>query len=409
MAEDKPAKRRRLQVGPETARALQMGHPWVIADRYTRAWPKTDCGDLAELIDEQGALLGTALLDPTARICARLLSRTSLLIDEAFLQQRFAAAAEGRRWIDRGDTDVWRMVNGEADGLPGLTIDRYADFVLVQYYTMAWERYLKLVARTLLHSEEVRGVYAKYRPQETRKIAAGKGSHGAGGRLVAGKPAPEDLTVVEHGLHFAVDLVGDLHTGIFPDQRHNRLALRARAAGCDLLNLFAYTGAFSVAAAAGGGRRVTSVDASARYLAQARRNFQLNDIPVDEHEFIVGDCFAELDQMARNNRRFDIILMDPPSFSSTRHSRFTTGGGTASLVTRSLRLLAPDGLLVTSSNLQKMPLAEYLKELRKGALEADRNLQVIEVGGQGPDFPFLPNFPEGQYLKYVVSVVKEKF
>ena len=409
MAQKKSGKRQKLQVGRETAKALSFGHPWVIADHYTRQWPTMECGDLAELIDGQGHLLGTALLDPSSRIAARLLSRSRIELNHDFLSRRLQVASAGRRWIDRGHTDVWRMINGEADGLPGLTIDRYADFALVQYYTTAWDKHLEMVAQSLLQSGEISGVYAKHRPQQTRKLAAGRGGRRGVGRLVAGEAAPAGLTVVEHGLRFAVDLAEDLHTGIFPDQRQNRLALRARAAGCELLNLFAYTGAFSVAAAAGGARKVTSVDASARYLEQARRNFELNGIPAQNHEFLVGDCFVELERLARHNRRFDIILMDPPSFSSTRKSRFTTGGGTAALVAQALQLLDAGGLLVTSSNLQKMPMADYLKELRKGGLQANRLLQVVEVGGQGPDFPFLPNFPEGQYLKYVVSVVKEMF
>jgi 23S rRNA (cytosine1962-C5)-methyltransferase len=154
---------------------------------------------------------------------------------------------------------------------------------------------------------------------------------------------------------------------------------------------------------------VTSVDASSRYLGQARRNFELNDIAPAAHEFVAGDCFTELDRFKREGRRYDIVLMDPPSFSSTRRSRFATGGGTAGLVEKALGLLDSGGLLITSSNLQKMGLAEYLKELRRGSLAADRTLQIVEVAGQAPDFPFLPTFPEGQYLKYLVSVVKEKF
>ena len=309
--------------------------------------------------------------------------------------------------IDFGDTTVVRLVNAQGDALPGLTVARYADYLIVQYYTPAWERYLPTIAAALQEVYAPLGIYAKFRTQETRKLAAGK-QQMQQGRLLAGVAAPDDLAVREHGLLYHVDLVRDLNTGLFHDQRRNRLEFRRLSAGCRVLNLFAYTGAFSVAAAAGGAIRVTSVDVSGRYLDWARRNFRLNQIAAEDHEFISGDCFAELDRLLKAGRCFDLVLMDPPSFSTTRKSRFATSGGTAELVQKALGVLAAGGLLVTSSNLQKMPLESYLKELRNGSLAAGRQLQVIKVAGQAEDFPFMTGFPEGHYLKYVVSVVQEK-
>jgi 23S rRNA (cytosine1962-C5)-methyltransferase len=153
---------------------------------------------------------------------------------------------------------------------------------------------------------------------------------------------------------------------------------------------------------------VTSIDAAGRYLDWARENFRLNGISSEDHEFVTGDCFVELDRLARAGRTFDIVFMDPPSFSTTSKSRFTTSGGTAELVQKALKLLTSGGLLVTSSNLQKMALPDYLKELRKGSLAVGRHLQVVKVSGQADDFPFTVCFPEGNYLKYVVSVVQDK-
>ena len=391
----------RCIVGPETVRMLQLGHPWVIADRYTARWPRGECGALVDLADEGGQFLGTALLDPGARVVARLLGAGPVSLDAGWIGSRLVAAAELRRWLDLGDSTAWRLVNGEGDGLPGLTIDRYGEHLLVQYYTRAWEPHLPAVVAALMDYCRPRGVYAKFRPQQTRTVGAE-----AAGRLLAGTRAPEPLTVVEHGLRYRVDLVNDLHTGLFLDQRDNRRAFRDLSAGQRVLNLFAYTGAFSVAAAAGGAVQVTTIDVAPRYLDRARENFRLNDLDPGAHEFIAGDCFAELEKLARNGRRFDVVLMDPPSFSTTRDSRFTTSGGTAELVQRALGLLPPGGLLVTSSNHQKVDLADYLKELRRGALAAGRELRVIETAGQGGDFPYPVTFPEGRYLKYVVSVAE---
>ena len=279
---------------------------------------------------------------------------------------------------------------------------------MLQYYTQAWEAYLPLIVNALQAVHAPLGIYGKYRPQETRKLAAGKQGRPPQGRLLAGQAAPADLIVRENGLLYRIDLVKDLHTGLFHDQRENRLEFRRMAAGCRVLNLFAYTGAFSVAAAAGGAVQVTSVDNAGRYLDWACENFRLNEMTPKGHEFITGDCFVELDRLAKSGRYFDIILMDPPSFSTTRKSRFSTSGGTAELVQKTLRLLTPGGILVTSSNLQKMTLESYLKELRRGSLAVGRYLQVVSVSGQAGDFPFTTSFPEGNYLKYVVSVVQDK-
>jgi len=398
----------RCTIGSETVRMLNLGHPWVIADRYTSRWPQVKCGSLIELMSESGESMGTALYDSDSRIIARRLSAKAVELDRNWLVARLEQAQKSRNWLDFGDTTVARLVNAEGDGLPGLTVDRYGDFLMVQYYTSAWEGYLPLLATALQEVYAPQGIYSKYRPQETRKLAAGKKGRPPQGRLLAGQAAPADLTVRENGLLYRIDLAKDLHTGLFHDQRKNRLEFRRLAAGCRVLNLFAYTGAFSVAAAAGGAVQVTSVDAAGRYLDWACENFRLNEITPEGHEFITGDCFVELDRLAKAGRCFDIILMDPPSFSTTNKSRFSTSGGTADLVQKSLRLLTPGGLLVTSSNLQKMSLENYLKELRKGSLAVGRQLQVVSVSGQSDDFPFTASFPEGNYLKYVVSVVQDK-
>lgn len=378
---------------------LQLGHPWVIADRYTARWPKAPAGTLVSLVDDGGKMLGTALLDQGSRIVARLLARGRVVLDHRWIGARLKTSADLRRWLDLGDTSAWRLVNGEGDGLPGLVVDRYGEYLLVQYYTGAWEPHLPAVVRALEEVFQPRAIYAKFRPQQSR--AGDVQTHS---RRLAGVGTTKPLIISEHGLRFLVDLATDLHTGLFLDQRDNRHTFRKLAAGQRVLNLFAYTGAFSVAAAAGGASRVTTVDAAPRYLEWARENFRLNGLDVDAHEFVVGDCFVQLERLAREKRSFDVILMDPPSFSTTRDSRFTTSGGTSELVKLALALLVPGGILITSSNHQKIDLADYLKELRRGTLAAERHLRVIEAGGQGGDFPFPVTFPEGRYLKYVVTV-----
>ena len=383
---------------------IELGHPWIIADSYTRKWPSGEAGDLVELVDPSGRFLAVALLDPKDRIVARVLSRERMRLDRGWVGQRLERAIALRRnHAGLGDTTAYRLVNGEGDGLPGLTVDCYGDYLMVQLYCAGWRRHMKLLVQALDELLAPAGIYEKSRPQNTRELES-EGDDKKYGNLLSGAPAPEPLQVLENGLSFQVSLERGLNTGLFLDQRKNRRDLMGRVKGKRFLNLFSYTGAFSVAAAAAGASLVTSVDASPGYMEKARGNFSLNRLNPKRHEFLVGDCLAVLDEMGRQQKVYDVILMDPPSFSTTAKSRFTTRGGTADLVAAALKLLKAGGVLIASSNHQKVDLADYLKELRRGALQAGSRLQVISMAGQPEDFPYPVTFPEGRYLKYVICV-----
>ena len=393
-----------LIVGSETSRMLELGHPWVIADSFTRRWPKGTVGELVQLTDERGKALATALLDPGDRVVARVLSSSPMQLDRAWLKRRLQAAIKLREtYLNLSDTDAFRLVNAEGDGLPGLTVDRYGDYLMIQLYCEGWRPHLKLLTSVLQELLQPTGIYEKARPQNTRELEAVSDSKKYG-RLLAGSPAPQRLKVQENGLSFLISLEEGLNTGLFLDQRQNRHDLMPRLAGKRFLNLFAYTGAFSVAAAASGAAKVTSVDVSASYTDWNRANFELNRLNPKQHRFLVGDCQAKLAALAATKEQFEVILMDPPSFSTTAKGRFTTRGGTSDLVAAALPLLADGGLLICSSNHQKTDLADYLKELRRGALQAKAELRVIEQQGQPADFPYPVSFPEGRYLKYLVCV-----
>lgn len=391
-------------IGQESIRMLELGHPWIIADAYTKRWPVGRPGQIVPLSDEQGRILASAMLDPQDRIVARILSRGRMQLDRAWLTQRIQSAIDLRRvHADLGDTNAYRLVNAEGDGLPGLTVDRYGDYLMVQAYCSGWQIHLKLVTQVLQELLTPAGIYEKSRPQKTRELEAVSDSKQYG-RLLTGTPAPPLLEVRENGLTFLVSLEKGLNTGLFLDQRRNRRDLMARTKGKRVLNLFAYTGAFSVAAAAAGASQVTGVDASSSYSEWAKDNFGANHLNPKRHEFLVGDCLKVLADLARQKKVYDIILMDPPSFSTTTKSRFTTRGGTSDIVAAALPLLTGGGLMITSSNHQKVDVADYLKEVRRGALQTGCNLQIISLYGQPEDFPYPVTFPEGRYLKYAVCV-----
>ena len=395
-------------VGPESVRMLALGHPWVIADNYTKRWPPGTAGDLVELTDGSGRFIATALLDPGERVIARVLAPERMRLDRSWLRGRLDAAVRLRRdHADLGDTDTCRLVNGEGDGLPGLTVDRYGDYLMVQLYSTGWRPHLKTLTQELQELLSPRGIYEKTRPKNTRNLEAISDTKKFG-RLLNGTDAPDRLGVRENGLGFLVELERGLNTGLFLDQRDNRRDLMGRAGRKRVLNLFAYTGAFSVAAAAAGADLVTNVDISPTYTDWAKANFGVNRLNPRRHEFIIGDCLEALTDLARRGKPYDIILMDPPSYSTTARGRFTTRGGTSDLVAAALPLLTPGGLLIASSNHQKVDVAEYLKELRGGALQAEGDLRVISLGGQPVDFPYPVTFPEGRYLKYAVCVKAPK-
>lgn len=391
-------------VGPETVQMLELGHPWVIADSHTKRWPAGQAGQVVALTDNAGRFLATALLDPADRIVARVLSRKRISLDQSWLTGQLQAAIELRSChAGLAETNAYRLVNAEGDGLPGLTVDRYGDFLMVQLYCAGWRPHLSLVTRALQELLSPTGIYEKSRPQKTRELEAVSDSKRYG-KLLSGTAAPRQLEVRENGLTFFVSLEQGLNTGLFLDQRRNRRDLMTRVEGKRLLNLFAYTGAFSVAAAAAGASQVTNVDVSAGYTEWAKANFGCNRLNPQRYEFLVGDCLAVLADLAARKKEYDIILMDPPSFSTTGKNRFTTRGGTSDLVAAALPLLSDGGLLISSSNHQKLDIADYLKELRRGALKAGSELRVISLAGQPEDFPYPVTFPEGRYLKYAISV-----
>jgi 23S rRNA (cytosine1962-C5)-methyltransferase len=394
---------KKYQVGSETQRMLELGHPWVIEDRYTKNWKGGEPGDIIALVNEQQKFLAVALLSPGERIVARVLSRKQRQIDQGWFEERLRQAQALRQHIDLSTTNAYRMVNGEGDGLPGITVDHYAGYLMLQLFTSAWDVHLDKIRNAAQSVFAATGIYRKLRPQETRALEAKKKTKGYS-RLIAGEEAPVPLMVEENGLNYLVDMREGLNTGLFPDQRRNRQMLMPHVAGKRVLNLFAFTGAFSVAAAAAGAKKVTSVDVSEKYLGVARENFSINRLNPKKHEFIVADVFATLEQMRDEGRSFDIIIFDPPSFSTTKKSLFSTQGGTAKLAAATLPLLAENGLLACSSNHQKVSLDDYLKELRKGALQVGSELKTLLTLGQSEDFPCLVSFPEGRYLKFVLCV-----
>jgi 23S rRNA (cytosine1962-C5)-methyltransferase len=326
---------------------------------------------------------------------ARVLSRDRrLACDDALYRARALEALALRAGLDR-EASMYRLVNAEADGLPGLTVDRYGDYLVGQLYTEAARGLARVALEALLEAGGFRGAYLKVLPRDRR--AAGDD---APGHWIAGEPGPEALIGLEHGIRLQVRPFSGLSTGIFLDQRDNRRRIAELARGRRVLNAFAYTGGFSVACAAAGAT-VDTLDLSAKILTWARENFEINGIDPAAHRFIAGDAFPFLSGAAGD---YELVILDPPTFSTSRGNVWSPAR-LAELYGLGMGALRPGGWLVAFSNFAGLSEADFVESLRVAALEVRRDLRIAAVLQPGIDFPWLPGFPESRHLKGIIARV----
>jgi 23S rRNA (cytosine1962-C5)-methyltransferase len=308
-----------------------------------------------------------------------------------------------RRYFDFDQQQALRIINAESDGLPAIVVERYGDYLVVQLFSAALSSIKDALYAALEKELAPRAIYE----QRRFKSLGGDAPRQAAAELVRGQAAPVEFEVREGDLKFWVDVTAPLSTGLFCDLREGRRAVREHARGKRVLNLFSYTGAISVYAAAGGATEVCAVDVAPKAHARARKNFASSGLPEDKAEHLVGDALKVLSRFAERNRRFDMVVIDPPAFASAA----ARGGKPwsaikdyAELVQHCLQVTEPGGLLVAASSTHKIGPNDFEAALAEGAVQADTQLQVIDRRGLPADFPTLPAFPEGNYLKFVVAV-----
>jgi 23S rRNA (cytosine1962-C5)-methyltransferase len=288
------------------------------------------------------------------------------------------------------ESEVFRVVNEQGDGLPGLTVDRYGDFAVVACSTPEAEQVLEQVAGFLVE-QGARGVYVKRR--ERRDLRRAEAPDLAPTAPTAGASAPSPLAVKEHDLTILTELGDGLSTGLFIDQRGNRERIRALASGKQVLNLFSYTCSFSVAAAVGGAARVTSVDLSGRSLERGKLNFDASGLDPAKHEFVQTDAVRFVRGAVKHGRRFDIIVLDPPSFATVGKATFRFERDIEGLMADCLRLLAPGGTLLCVTNHKKTSPSAFRRHLLVAAQQARREVRVREL----PSAPDCPDALDGPH------------
>jgi 23S rRNA (cytosine1962-C5)-methyltransferase len=392
----------RVILRPRRARPFYGHHPWVYPGAIASVEGEPPDGSEVDLVAHTGQFVACGLYNSRSKLRVRLYSWTpDTPLDADFFRYRLAAALRLRGPILGldGPGRACRLVFSEADGLSGLTVDRYDQWLVVQVTCLALAQRRELIADLLTELVQPRGIYLR----TERGIGSQEGLELSDG-LLRGEVPAEPVAIDDNGLSFLVNLREGQKTGFYLDQRDNRLAVARLAAGRRVLDAFCYTGGFGLHAARAGARAVLGVDASESALVLARANAERNG--QSNMSFVQGDIFARLHALAAAGERFGLVVLDPPKFARARQAVDEALRGYGRLIAQALRVLETDGILVTcccSGLIDEARLEELLAEL---AVEAQRPIQILQRRGQAPDHPVAVTCPESSYLKCLICRVQ---
>jgi 23S rRNA (cytosine1962-C5)-methyltransferase len=391
------------RIPDEVAIRVRAGHPWIFREALGARGVAEPTGTTVDLIAGNREFVARGYVDRDHAVAVRVVSRDpgeQVVPGNGVIAARFQRAVQ-LRWLLFGAArpEAMRMFAGESEGLPGVTVDRYGTFVVVQWLSagaLAWRDELYDAIEKGLSP---RGIY------EQRRLRPLGGSAPPEPAVRArGEEAPVELIVEDAGCRYGVDVTAPLGVGLFPDMRLGWASVAARAADRRVLNLFSYTGAFSVRAAKAGASEVVAVDVAPKVHARARRNYELSGLDPAKLEAVAADAVKTLDRFASRGRRFDLVICDPPTFSHGPAGGFSVSRDLARLAAGCVDVLEPGGLLVFATNSTKVSAAELDRALGEGGAMARSDLRVVERVGLPPDFPVAPGFPEGNYLKVSIAI-----
>ncbi|BEN10616.1 ribosomal RNA large subunit methyltransferase I [Serratia marcescens] len=386
----------RLFLAKGREKSLLRRHPWVFSGAVQRVEGKALSGETIDILDSQGKWLARGAYSPESQIRARVWTfQQDEEINIDFFIRRLQQAQSWRDWIAQRDgLDGYRLIAGESDGLPGITIDRFQNFLVLQLLSAGAEYQRPALLSALQHCYPECSIYDRsdvaVRKKEGLPLAQGP---------VLGDLPPELLPITEHGMKLLVDIQQGHKTGFYLDQRDSRLAARNYSAGRRVLNCFSYTGAFAVSALMGGCEQVISVDTSQAALDIAKQNVELNKLDLNKAEFVRDDVFQLLRNYRAQGEKFDLIIMDPPKFVENKNQLASACRGYKDINMLALQLLNPGGILLSFSCSGLMPTDLFQKILADAAVDAGRDVQFIEQFRQAADHPVIATYPEGLYLK----------
>ena len=391
-----------LILKPGRDKSVLHRHPWIYSGAVGQVNGNPQAGDTVEVRNASGDWLGRAAYSPASQIRARLWTwDADEAVDEDYFRVRIEKALVLRQAvISPGETDSYRLIHGESDGLPGLVVDRYADWLVVQILSAGIEPHRDLLVGLLADLTGVENIYERS-DVDVRQLEGLPDRTG----VLRGAPPPNPLWIHEHGLTFAVDLATGQKTGFYLDQRANRRRVGQLAAGRSVLNCFSYSGGFSLYALQGGAASVLSVDASAEALELGRQNLATNTLPAEKAEWLQGDVFHVLRELRDRARKFDLIVLDPPKFAPTAAQAEKAARGYKDINLLAFKLLNPGGLLATFSCSGGISAELFQKIVAGAALDASVNARILDLLRQGADHPVALNFPEGAYLKGIICQV----
>ena len=374
---------------------LRSGHLWVFGDDLRDIPLELPPGSWVRVLSRAGEFLGTGTLNLASRIALRLVSRGEARPGKPFLLDRLEAAWDRRAEAGLAGENALRLVFSEGDFLPGLVVDRYGSAICIQVLTAGMEVLREEIVDSLAERFPCRLIYE-------RSEGSGRKREGLAERRGAVRGGGDPIEEVElDGLRFSVDMGTGPKTGFFIDQRDNRRIVRGFSRGKRVLDGFCSTGAFGLYALAGGAEGVLAIDSSGPAVAAAGENAARNGF-ASRWEGKPADLFAELRELSSSGRRFDLVVLDPPSFAKSREGREGAMRGYRDINRLGLSVLAPGGILATSSCTQLVDMAKWREALKAAAADARVDLQQLASGGQPPDHPVLLGVPETEYLKFAV-------
>ncbi|WP_419171741.1 class I SAM-dependent rRNA methyltransferase [Negativibacillus massiliensis] len=402
-----------VKVSKKAEHAIIKGHPWVYFNEITEAQPFEN-GELLDVVSQKGSYLGTGFANENSKIRVRLISRNANdKFDEAFFERRLRHAIDYRKTVMGDDFSNCRLIFGEADSFPGLTVDRFGDILVAQVLSLGIEKRKKMLFELLAKifaqdNQPIRGIYERndVAIRELEGMEQYKGFF-----PLEGYPIPDstETTITENGITYAVDFENGQKTGFFLDQKYNRLAVAKLSRGKRVLDCFTHTGSFGLNAAKGGAEYVLSVDISESAVEMAQKNAKANGLD-GKVEYLAANVFDLLPKLSEGemiNRygKFDFIILDPPAFTKSRQTVESAMRGYKEINLRAMRLLPRGGYLATCSCSHFMTEQLFVKMLHQAAADAGVSLRQIEARQQSPDHPILWNVEETNYLKFYLFQV----
>ncbi len=385
------------------------GHPWIYDAEVLSVEGEYENGSLVDAVSEKGKYIGTGFISTESKIRIRLVSKNANdKFDREFWKRRVKYAWDYRKTVMGEDTGCCRLIFGEADQFPGLTVDKFGDILVTQCLSIGMEK-IKNIVFPLLYEvlsedgETIRGIYER-NDVAIRKLEGME--ENKGWYLLENVPVPDstETEIVENGIKYSVDFENGQKTGFFLDQKYNRLAVSKIAKGKRVLDCFTHTGSFALNAAKGGAAHVCAVDISESAIEMAKRNAEQNGLS-GTMEFRVADVFDLLTNLDNKAEKFDFIILDPPAFTKSRKTVDSAFKGYKDINLRAMKLLPRGGYFATASCSHFMPDELFVKMLRSAAKDAGVELRQIEARQQSPDHPILWNVPETDYLKFYIFQV----